>query len=634
MPRMPMLFVCLFILLTANPAAFSQDGKIVRVEPREQGLLPTEKIAGKVFNHAKDRFTGRVTVWFDEQFLGDGKSYERRAKEFSKWKRRDLRSAVVKTLKALNDHSYGHAREQLDKLVKAEKISNVERHWIVNGFSCNATAEGLKELESVKGVRAIFSVRGGPANSAKQQGEFFKETEQAKFDAKRYKHPWYSKSLMAQTTWKKLGITGRGTLNVVHDFNFVFNDNLTCNLYRNKKEIPGNGKDDDGNGLIDDYHGYNFAINSAKLTMQNVPANGTNPRPMHGFMCAAIICGAGVPGKEFEFGIAPEANWAGVIAGSRIEAAVEWAIEQGADTYSMSFSAPNLGEYRSHWRKLMEHGSFCGVCFVSGAGNFAQSAKIPVQMRIPEDIPNAVFAATGVQRNLSRTPFASMGPVEWETEFYKDGLVDKPELCAFNMGLPLLKLDGTVIPSKINGNSFAGPMFAGSIALMLSADPDVLPWDLREIAIATATDIAKKGYDHQTGHGLINCYRAVKEVLRRKALREGSDAKKYEGREPGDELDVKTVSKNLTERIRVQQVQPNGQADQQGVKKGDILLRYNGIAVTSQTALIQALRKAKDAGLKEVPVVFQRDGKEIATTFTPGPFGFVPAIEPSQPVFE
>ncbi len=73
---------------------------------------------------------------------------------------------------------------------------------------------------------------------------------------------------------------------------------------------------------------------------------------------------------------------------------------------------PGLGEYRSHWRKVMEHGSFCGVYFVSGAGNFAQSAKVPVQMRTPEDIPEVVFAAAGVQRNLSRTPFSSKGPVD------------------------------------------------------------------------------------------------------------------------------------------------------------------------------------------------------------------------------
>ena len=90
-----------------------------------------------------------------------------------------------------------------------------------------------------------------------------------------------------------------------------------------------------------------------------------------------------------------------------MEAAVQWALEQGADTYSMSFSVPGKGEHRSHWRKLMEHGSFGGVCFVSGAGNFAQQQKVPVQMRQPEDIPNAVFAAAGVHRDLTRTATSS-----------------------------------------------------------------------------------------------------------------------------------------------------------------------------------------------------------------------------------
>ena len=51
---------------------------------------------------------------------------------------------------------------------------------------------------------------------------------------------------------------------------------------------------------------------------------------------------------------------------------------------------------------------------------------------------------------------------------------------------------------------------------MLSADPDLLPWDLHEIITSTATDVGPEGVDHETGHGLINCYAAVSEVLRRK----------------------------------------------------------------------------------------------------------------------
>jgi subtilisin family serine protease len=183
---------------------------------------------------------------------------------------------------------------------------------------------------------------------------------------------------------------------------------------------------------------------------------------------------------------------------------------------------PGFGQYRSHWRKVMEHGAFCGLVFVSGAGNFAREdsrdyAPVPVQMRIPEDIPDAVISAAGVRRDLTRPPFSSQGPVQWLTDDYRDGLTPKPDVSAFNAGLPVTMPDGTVRPQGASGNSFAGALLSGAAALILSADPEILPWDLRDIIIKTAVDIGPPGFDYQTGHGLINCHRAVEEVLRRRS---------------------------------------------------------------------------------------------------------------------
>ena len=416
-------------------------------------------------------------------------------------------------------------------------------------------------------------------------------------------------------------MTGKGTLNIISDINFVLSDSFAYNVYRNAREIPDNAKDDDGNGLVDDYHGYNFAGNSPRLTTRAVPGNSFNGQLLHGSMCAAIVCGAGRPGAKYEFGLAPQGRWAGVIAGPRLEAAVQWAIEQQADTYSMSFSMPNLGDYRSHWRKVMEHGSFCGVYFVSGAGNFAQTARIPVQMRIPEDIPEVVFAAAGVQRNLSRTPFSSKGPVEWNLEHYDDGRVQKPEVCAFNMGLPLMAPNGQVRPTGMNGNSFAGPMFCGAIALMLSADPDLLPWDLKEIITSTALDVASEGVDYETGYGLINCYRAVQEVLRRKAVREGKEASQYEGRETGDELDVRALQERLRPRFTVARVQPSSAAAKKGVNVGDIIVKCAGKPIANMQQFRAAKAQASNANAETITVEFERDGKSIPIDFVPGKWG-------------
>jgi Subtilase family/PDZ domain len=623
------------VCIAGMPGSVDSFEKPATHQEAEQRLLPAERLAGDgvwvdpALERQMER-SGRVfvRVWFDEQFLGDGKAYGRRAKEFAGRKRGELRSAVVKTLKALSVRSYNEAKADIEKLIHDGTIGDFQPHWIVNGFSCWVKPDGLEALKSVTGVKKIFVARRGGMVSRQPSARpaVFEPIERESFDAGRYNHPWYSRYLLADRVWKEFGVTGEGTLNIVHDFTFEFSDNVTNSLYRNPAETPGNGKDDDGNGLVDDYHGFNFDRNSANLTM----TPGT-----HGFMCAAIICGAGLEGKEFEFGIAPRGRWAGVIASQRLEAAVEWTIEQGADTYSMSFSIPGLGEYRSHWRKVMEHGSFCGVYFVSGAGNFAQQVAVPVQMRTPEDIPEVVFAAAGVQRNFSRTPFSSKGPVRWQTQHYRDGMVQKPEVCAFNNNLPALLTDGTARSWGASGNSFAGPMFCGAIALMLSADPELLPWDLKEIITSTATDVAVEGVDNETGHGLINCYRAVKEVLRRKAVREGRDASAYTGRTPGDTLDIKTIKDKLkSTTVIIGRVQRNSQAARLGLKAGDIFVSYNGDAVTNRTELQSARKRAAGAKSKNVIVVVRRGDETLERIAKPGPLGISPAVVFEDPAFQ
>ena len=490
--------------------------------------LPTEELSGTTWvspipKRVANNPQWSVRVWFDKQLLGDGEAYLRRAKELQGIPRRELRTRSVATLKQLSQRSFADAKPELERLIEKQLIRDVHPHWIVNGFRCNVTQEGLEALKGVTGVKKIF-VTSLPTRPLISRGKLAPEpldSDRKTFDPDRYQHPWYINALNAKRTWSELGITGKGTLNVVHDFNFSYPDSLRANL------AP--------------CVGYNFNANSKSLRVQ---PNSSSNQALHGSMCAAIICGTGTNQSPYEFGIAPEARWAGVIARGMIEDSIEWAVEQQADTYSMSFSQPGLMEFRSHWRKIMEHGSLCGVFFVSGAGNFAQTVKQPLQMRTPEDIPHVVFAAAGVKRDLSRTPFSSQGPVEWETEHYRDGIVAKPEVCAFNFGLPKLLPDGKVLPRAINGNSFAGPMFCGSIALMLSADPDLLPWELREIIMETATDIGPPGVDDQTGHGLINCYRAVKEVLRRKAIREGQDPAAF-APQPSDKFDPAAYLRQL-----------------------------------------------------------------------------------------
>ena len=64
-----------------------------------------------------------------------------------------------------------------------------------------------------------------------------------------------------------------------------------------------------------------------------------------------------------------------------------------------------------------------------------------------------------------------------------------------------------------SGNSLAGPHMAGIVSLMLAANKELLPWEIRAILLKTAKDIGTPGFDYQSGHGFVNAYDAVKVVM-------------------------------------------------------------------------------------------------------------------------
>jgi len=176
-------------------------------------------------------------------------------------------------------------------------------------------------------------------------------------------------------------------------------------------------------------------------------------------------------------------------------------------------------------------------------------------------------------------------------------------------------------------------MFCGAIALMLSADPELLPWQLKEIITGTATDIGPPGIDNETGHGLINCYRAVKEVLRRKSLREGKSALAYTGRIQGDEIDTKKTRQKLEKKILVfSKLKENGTAMKAGIKQGDLLIEANGTPVTSVSEFQKILRTPEK---KETILIIERGGRRHSLRLPKGPPGIARMQQSfSSPAFD
>ena len=395
---------------------------------------------------------------------------------------------------------------------------NAVRLWIVNGIGVTLTRAGAEKAAALDDVAYIYADRATPQIEfdGGSVAEVIRPDGSKEFPAQGGKPAAYLEGIRADRVWKELGVYGEGAVVALYDSGANYrHPDLRNRLWTNPDEEANNGKDDDGNGLVDDLYGFNFAAGTPRVL--------AGEKQGHGTWTGGIIAGDGAGGRIT--GVAPRSRLMLLVGpGSFCNMArvVEYALEEGADVLNMSFSWPNLGQERGLIRRMMDHAVAAGLVPVSGAGNFGSGggnpAPKPVQLRIPEGIPSVV-AAGGVAANGTPPPFASQGPVEWaEIRFYEDfplpeGLT-KPDVSAFpGPGYALLdhRGEGYIAPNRrIGGNSFSGAMVSGVAALMLSAAPELPAWRVKEILEETATPLGGPGKNNRTGAGLVNALEAVR----------------------------------------------------------------------------------------------------------------------------
>ncbi|MFP4351037.1 MAG: S8 family serine peptidase [Desulfococcaceae bacterium] len=436
--------------------------------------------------------------------------------EFQRKHRSRPRSAIRETtLARLKEIAAAEQKAVLRALGNPEQAESL---WIVNAVGLTLNRAGVERAASLDEVAYIYADRSAPSrNSAGGTvAEVIRPESPAPFSPEGKRIAGYLKAIQASRVWRKLKIAGEGTVVALFDSGADYrHPDLRNRVWTNPGEVADNGKDDDGNGLVDDFYGYDFATGSPRVLAREKQGHGT--------WTGGLIAGDGSAGRVT--GVAPRTRLMLLIGpGSFCHAArvFEYALESGADVLNMSFSWPGLGQERGLIRRMCEHAVAAGLVPVSGAGNFGKGggnpAPIPVQLRVPEGIP-CVIAAGGVTGKGHPPPFASQGPVEWaQIRFYEDhplpgGLV-KPDICAFpGPGYALLDHSGKgyIAPNhRIGGNSFSGAMVSGVVALMLSAAPELPAWRVKEILEETARPLGSPRKNNRTGSGLVDAWKAVR----------------------------------------------------------------------------------------------------------------------------
>jgi serine protease AprX len=361
---------------------------------------------------------------------------------------------------------------------------------IVAGFAATVPAAGLDQLARLPGVRAVT-----PDSRVRFQGAAAADELQSV----------YPKTVKADGAWKR-GITGRGVTVAVVDTGVAAN-------------LP-----DLGSRLVtvtDD-------VSGKKLPCKNLSGEtDCADRYGHGTFIAGLIAGNGASSNGRWKGVAPEASILSVkTAGadgsadvSNILAAIQWVVSFKS-RYNIRVLNLSLGtDSKQSWRVdplnyAVERAWAAGITVVVAASN---KGPAPGSITKPADDPWVItVGATDDQGTPGvgddRLPdFSGRGPAA-------EG-VAKPDVVAPGAHLISLRAPGSRIDTQFpwyvdgsyrqgSGTSMATGVVAGSVALMVQANPGFTP-DRVKYALAATAGKAASDDPMAVGAGVVDAYAAA-----------------------------------------------------------------------------------------------------------------------------
>jgi hypothetical protein len=220
--------------------------------------------------------------------------------------------------------------------------------------------------------------------------------------------------------------------------------------------------------------------------------NGTEVFPYddqgHGSHCAGTTAGTGAPNYD-HIGMAPQAFLVGVkvldAGGSgsfaTVMAGMEWTVENryqfNIRAASMSLGGPGAIEWTSSEEDSVNRYAnemmAAGIAIFIAAGNNGVSAQIGT----PGSAEDAITVGA-LDKNSAIAVYSSQGPTE-------EGRV-KPNVAYVGSSVMSVAFNTGDQYTDMSGTSMATPGAAGVAALMYQANPDLSPFDIRNIMQETA----------------------------------------------------------------------------------------------------------------------------------------------------
>ncbi len=233
----------------------------------------------------------------------------------------------------------------------------------------------------------------------------------------------------------------------------------------------------------------------------------------HGTHCAGTIAGTGDSNSDYK-GVAPGSALIGLKvldqrgsgSTSDIDAAIEWCInnkdQYGIDVISMSLGSSGSSDGTDSTSILCNQAMDSGIVTVVAAGNSGPDTYTIGSPAASEKAITVGAIADVGENGYFQANFSSRGPTA-------DGRI-KPDVSAPGYYVMSVEANTTDGYTEMSGTSMATPYTAGTVALMLDANPNLTTTEVKNKIMDTSFDLGVSGKDVDYGYGRIDTHEAVK----------------------------------------------------------------------------------------------------------------------------
>ncbi|MGZ3773241.1 MAG: S8 family peptidase [Pseudobdellovibrionaceae bacterium] len=317
-----------------------------------------------------------------------------------------------------------------------------------------------------------------------------------------FNNQWGMKDIGVVEAWKVTKGSPDVVVAVIDTGVDYTHEDLVANLWRNPKEIPDNGIDDDNNGFIDDVIGWDFAANDNKpydLAMDPIDILFKGGNPGHGTHCAGNVAARSDNGKGIA-GVAPNVK---IMAlrfisekgqGTTADAmkAIQYAVNNGAKVMSNSWGSEGEeagAPENKALRDMIQYAQDKGVLFIAAAGNGHKGVGYDNDTDKAPGYPasydhDIIVSVAAIDANDNLGGFSNWGARTVD--------IGAPGVKVFSTtvdGYSDIVIDKYGFKATWDGTSMATPHVAGAAALYWSAHPEKSWQDVKAAILGSAKKI-------------------------------------------------------------------------------------------------------------------------------------------------